>query len=144
MTKDTLFALLLVGMFASVAIRGWFCYAVLEFLMTLTRPGSTALLLGIVVFLYSQKLVYTTLIFAMLSIYLLTDVWTQWPSSDARQLYLDRSKDNARFEVSNSIDLAFARRTAIHDSPNMLQKDRDATPLLLYPPSDATLESMCG
>ena len=144
MNKDTLYALIIAGIFLSVVIRGWFCYRVLEGLLSLTRPGATIVLLSGLAYIYASGLKYTTLMFGLLVIYLLTDVWKYWSNSESRRLMMDRDKDLSRFTDSQSIDLAFARHTAIHDSPNMLRKDVDVSPLLLYPPSDDTLRGMSG
>lgn len=121
-----------------------FSRGLLELLISLTRPGSTVILLGIVAYLYSQGLVYTSLAFGVVSVYLLKDVWTHWVNSDARRLHLDVGLDQARFNPNTSVDLQWANGTAVHDSPNMLHVDKDASPLLLYPPSQETLKSMSG
>ena len=144
MTNDSLYALVLLGIFGLVILRGRFMAVTLEVLISLTRPGSTVLLLAITLYLYSIGMTYTALVFALLSVYLLNDVWKVWVNSDARRLYLDIGRDQARFNESTSVDLQWANRSVIHDSPNMLHKDADASPLLLYPPSQATLESMSG
>lgn len=144
MNKDSLYALIIAGIFLSVVIRGWFCYRVLEGLLSLSKPGATIVLLSGLLYLYVNGLKYTSLMYGLLVVYLLADIWHYWPMSHTRAVMLDKSKDDARFTDSQSIDLAFARHTAVHDSPNMLRKDVDATPLLLYPPSDATLQSMSG
>ena len=144
MTKDTLYALIIAGIFLSVVIRGWFCYRVLETLLSLTRPGATIVLLSVLAYMYASGLKYTTLMFGLLVIYLLTDVWHYWSNSESRRLMKDNDTDLARFTDSQSVDLAFARRSAVHDSPNMLRKDVDATPLLLFPPTQEVLRSMSG
>lgn len=144
MAGDSLYALILLAIFGIVVMRQRFTSVTLEVLMSLTRPGATVLLLGTSVFLYSKGWLYTTLAFVLLSIYLLRDVWVTWSSSDARRQYLDIGRDQARFNESGSVDLQWANKTAIYDSPNMLRKDGDATPLLLYPPSQSTLMSMSG
>lgn len=144
MKKDSLYALIIAAIFLSVVIRGWFCYRVLEALLSLTKPGATVVLLSVLVYLYTSGLKYTSLMYGLLVVYLLADIWHFWPMSETRRLMLDKDTDDARFTDSQSVDLAFARRTAVHDSPNMLHKDVDATPLLLYPPSDATLKAMSG
>lgn len=144
MGNDTLYALVLLGIFGIVLMRQRFTTVTLEVLMSLTRPGSTVLLLGIALYLYNSGLVYTSLIFVLISIYLLKDVWVSWARSDARRQYLDMGRDQARFNEAGSVDLQWANRTTVHDSPNMLRQDGDVSPLLLYPPSQATLESMCG
>lgn len=144
MTNDSVYALVLLGVFGIVLLRQRFTAVTLEVLISLTRPGATVLLLATTLYLYSTGLTYTALAFALLSVYLLQDVWKTWVNSDARRLYLDMGRDQARFNESTSVDLQWANRSVIHDSPNMLRKDGDASPLLLYPPSQATLESMSG
>jgi hypothetical protein len=144
MANDTVYALGILAIFGVVILRQQFTALTLEVLISLTRPGATVLLLAITLYLYSTGLTYTALAFALLSVYLLQDVWKHWVASDARRLYLDMGRDQARFNASTSVDLQWANRAIVHDSPNMLHKDGDATPLLLYPPSQATLESMSG
>lgn len=144
MNNDTPYALVvLVFLLLVISARG-FSSGILELLTSLTRPGATILLLGSIVYLYSKGYLRTSLAFAALSIFLLKSLWTTWPLSDERRVYLDVGADNARFDPRTSIDLQFANGTAIHDSPNMLHKDGDASPLLLYPPSDSTLASLSG
>ena len=144
MENDNLYALILLGVFGIVLMRQRFTTITLEILMSLTKPGATVLLLGVALFLYNRGLTYTSLVFVLISVYLLKDVWVSWATSDARRLYLDMGRDQARFNEAGSVDLQWANRSTVHDSPNMLRKDGDATPLLLYPPSQSTLESMCG
>ena len=144
MPRDTLYALVLLGIFGLVILNRKFTDVLLEVLISFTRPGSTMILLAVILYLYAIGFTYTALVFALVSVYLLKDVWNHWVSSDARRLYLDIGRDQARFNESGSVDLQWANRAIIHDSPNMLHKDVDATPLLLYPPSQATLESMSG
>lgn len=102
------------------------------------------LLLGVIVYLYLQRLIFTMIAVAVVVMFLLKDVWTNWVRSDARRLYLDIGRDQARFEARNSIDLQFANGTATHAKPKMLHKDRDVSPLLIYPPTSDTLAEMCG
>ena len=124
-------------------MRG-FSAGLLEMLLTLTRPGATVILLGLVVYMYTQGLLYTALASAIVAVYLLKDVWTNWVASDARRFHNDVGSDNARFNASTSVDLQWGSGLAKHDSPNMLHNDRDVTPLLLFPPSAATLANMSG
>ena len=144
MNNDSPYALLVLVLLLVVILARGFSAGLLELLTTLTRPGSTILLLGLIAYLYSKGYVYTSLAVGLLSVYLLKDLWVSWPVSDARRLYLDLGLDAARFDPKNSVDLEFANGTLTHDSPNMLHKDSDVTPLLIYPPSDATLYSMSG
>lgn len=144
MNNDRLYALGLLGLLVGVISAKRFAGGLLELLLTLTRPGATVVLLGIVLFLYAQGLVYTSLAAAVISVYLLKDVWTYWVNSDERRLHIDVGLDHARFNPNTSVDLQWATGTAVHDSPNMLHRDRDASPLLLYPPSQDVLRSMSG
>jgi hypothetical protein len=144
MENDNLYALILLGLFGIVLMRQRFTTATLEILMSFTRPGATVLLLGLALFLYNRGLLYTSLVFVLISVYLLKDIWVSWSKSEARRVYLDMGRDQARFNEAGSVDLQWANRSTVHDSPNMLRKDSDVSPLLLYPPSQATLESMCG
>ena len=144
MSNDILYALIVMVVLLSVISRGWFCSMTLEGLLYLTRPGATVLLLTIVAYAYSRGLVLTTLALGLLVVFLLNDLWTNWVRSDARRLHLEVGRDQARFNPSTSVDLQWATKSAVHDSPNMLHKDADASPLLLYPPSQATLVSMSG
>lgn len=144
MTNDSLYALVLLGLFGIVLLRQRFTTVTLEILISLTRPGASMLLLAITLYLYVIGFTYTALVVALISVYLLQSAWQTWVKSDARRLHLDIGRDQARFNEVNSVDLQWANRSVTHNSPNMLHKDADATPLLLYPPSQATLESMSG
>ncbi len=144
MNNDRLYALGVLGLLVGVISAKRFAGGLLEMLLTLTRPGATVLLLGGVLYLYSQGLVYTSLAAAVVTIYLLKDVWTHWVNSDDRRLHIDVGLDHGRFNPNTSVDLQWANGTAVHDSPNMLHKDRDVSPLLLYPPSQETLRNMSG
>lgn len=144
MNNDTTYALAVVGLFVGIISMKKFAGGILELLVSLTRPGATVLLLSVVAYLYSQGFIYTALASAIIVVYLLKDVWTHWVASDARRLHMETGLDQARFNPSTSVDLQWASGAAVHDSPNMLHADRDASSLLLYPPSDATLRSMSG
>lgn len=144
MNNDTTYALIVLGLLVGVISTKRFAGGLIELLISITRPGATILLLGLVAFLYSKNLVYTSLAVGVVSVYLLKDVWTHWVNSDARRLHIDVGLDQARFNPNTSVDIQWANGTAVHDSPNMLHKDRDVTPLLLYPPSQETLRSMSG
>jgi hypothetical protein len=131
-------------LFLAVIIRGQFRETTLELLLALSRPGATVLLLGAVLYLFTKGFLYTGVVSVIVVVYLLRDLWTTWPRSDARRLHLDIGRDQARFDERTSVDLQWASGSATHDSPNMLHKDADSSPLLLYPPSQQTLVSMCG
>lgn len=144
MNNDSMYALVVLGLLVGVISTRGFGGGMLELLLSLTRPGATVLLLGVVVYLYSQGLVYTSLATAVVAVYLLKDVWTHWVASDARRLHIDMGLDQSRFNPNTSVDLQWASGMATHDSPNMMHKDRDVSPLLLYPPTQEVLTSMSG
>lgn len=144
MNNDILYALGVLVLFVSVITNQTFGEPILEGLLSLSRPGATVVLLSLLVYFYVQRLIFTMIAVAVVVMFLLKDVWTNWVSSDARRLHLDIGRDQSRFQASNSIDLQFANGTATHAKPKMLQKDRDVSPLLVYPPSSDTLAEMCG
>ena len=144
MTPDSLIGLTLLLVLFGFVVMKMFSLPFLEMLLKLGRPGATILVLSLVAYAYFKGYFLTALAGALLSVYLLKDLWTEYPASDARRLYLEQLRDTSRFDPMNSIDLQFANGTTVHDSPNMLRKDKDAAPLLVYPPSQAVLKSMSG
>jgi hypothetical protein len=118
--------------------------AALEFLLSLTRPGATLLLLGLVAFVYMKNLHLTALVLTVGVMVLLKTVWVTWPGSYDRQVHLDIGKDLARFEPANSIDLQFANGSAKHDQPHFLEPMQKFDDLLLFPPSAETLHQLNG
>ena len=143
MTPDSLIALTLLLVLFGFVVTKMFSLPVLEMLLKLGRPGATVLVLSLVAYAYFKGYLLTALAGGLVSVYLLKDLWIEYPSSDARRLYLEQLRDTSRFDPANSIDLQFANGTKIHDSPNMLRKDKDVE-LLVYPPSQAVLKSMSG
>lgn len=144
MNDDRLYALGVMVVFVSVLSRQQFCAWLLELLLKLTRPGATVLLLGLVAYIYSRGLIYTSLALALVFVYLLKDIWTNWVRSDARRLHLDIGRDLARFDPSTSVDLQWANGDATHDKPKILGKDVTSSPLLLFPPSAEVLHQLNG
>lgn len=120
-----------------------FCEYTLEALLMLTRSGATLLLLGLITYGFQKGYTYSAMMGVLISAYLLRDLWTAWPRSDARRLFLDIGRDQARFNPMTSVDLQWANGTAVHDSPNMLEK-HNAGEMLIYPPSNEVLAEMSG
>ena len=143
MAADSFYALIVLGLLGAVISFKKFPAMLLEALLKLTRSGATVLLLSSVAFLFVRKLPYTAMAFALLSVYLMKDVWVNWISSDARRLNQDVNADNARFDPYSSIDIAMADKTIVHASPSMVSPPRD-NKNLVYPPSEATLREMNG
>lgn len=56
----------------------------------------------------------------------------------------DLARDVARFSPENSIDVAMAMKLVTHEPPRMLSAPSPPPPQLLYPPSEDTLNRMCG
>ena len=142
--EDKTLAFLVGGLLVLVIGMKQFSFPLVEVLLKLPRPAVTAFLLLIPVTLYVYNKVYSALITVILVVYLIQDIWKAYPESDARRLFLESGRDQARFDKSKSIDLQFADHTVTHDSPNMLYKGQDASPLLIYPPSSEVLTEMCG
>jgi hypothetical protein len=144
MNNDYLFALGIFVVFLTVVYRQEFTFTTLETLLKLGRPGATILLLGAVLYVYAIGKIFSSLALGLLVVYLLKDLWTNYIRSDARRLHLEIGRDQARFDPSTSIDLQFANGDAVHDAPSYLGKDKDNAPLLIFPPSAATLHQMNG
>ena len=100
-------------------------------------------MLALVAFLFTRKLPYTALAFALLSVYLLKDLWVNWIRADARRLYQDVNTDNARFSPMSSIDIQMANKSVVHAAPSMVSPPHDNVNLV-YPPSAETLREMNG
>lgn len=56
----------------------------------------------------------------------------------------DVEKVNARFNPSQSVDLAMAMKMVTHDSPQMLNPPAEVPPQLLFPPSAEDLAKLSG
>jgi hypothetical protein len=74
---------------------------------------------------------------------LLTLVSTQDYSMAAR-VKRDLARDVARFTPENSVDVAMAMKLVTHEPPRMLAPPSPPPPQLMYPPSEETLNRMCG
>lgn len=140
MNKDSVGGVLLIGILVVSVSHKKFTEGILELLEKLTRPGSTILLLGSVVFLFSKGYAYTSLALALLTLYLLKDMW-KW--SQARRIYNDVQADQRRFDPSLSVDLQWAQKTTTHDAPSMLTSSKSEN-MLVFPPSAETLAQLSG
>jgi hypothetical protein len=138
---DSTYALLLLGIFA---FSRQYPKPILEAMLKMTRPGATILLLLLVVYCFYKRYTYTALALTLISTYLLRDLWVFYPESDARRLYMDIGRDQARFDPSSSIDIQFADGTVVHETPVMLRKDKDVSPLLVFPPTEEQLREISG
>ena len=141
---DSTVALGISGLLVLVICVQQFSFVLMEVMLKLPRPLTTSLLLLIPVGLYMKNMVYSSLVSLVMAVYLMRDIWKPYLTSDARRLFLESGRDQTRFDPSKSIDLQFANHSVTHNSPKMLFKATDASPLLLYPPSTETLEEMCG
>jgi hypothetical protein len=56
----------------------------------------------------------------------------------------DLANEKKRFLPENSIDISMAMKLITHEEPTMLNPPAPQTPLLFYPPSEATLERLSG
>jgi hypothetical protein len=144
MTPDESYSLLLVTFLVVTITQKQFSAMFLELLLTLSRPGATILLLGLMAWVYNRGLHYTFLALAILSVFILKDVWSGWVQSDARRLYLEMGRDQDRFDPATSIDLQFANGSVTHFAPKMYGNDNAPSPLLIFPPSAGTQLEMNG
>lgn len=143
MSRDESYAVLLLAFLIVTIASKQFGSLLLELLLKLTRPGVTIGLATLLVYVYTRGLHYTFLMLAVVSVFLLKDIWSAWIKSDARRLYLDRAADEARFDPASSIDLQMASGVVTHEAPPTFDS-RDLSGLLVFPPSAATLADMNG
>jgi hypothetical protein len=143
MTPDESYAVLLLAFLLVTVTQKKFAQLFLELLLKITRPGATVLLMSLLVFVYHKGLHYTFLVLALLVVFILKDVWSQWISSDARRLLLETGRDQDRFDHSSSIDIQMADGTVKH-SPPPTYTSRALSSLLVFPPSEQTLKEMNG
>jgi hypothetical protein len=135
-------ALAIMGVLLFVVVVRQFSLTLLEVMMS-SRSGSTVLLLLAVVGLFYKNYFYSALAFAVLSVFLLKDLWQKYPIADARRLLQETARDLSRFDASKSLDLQWGNKTARHDRPSLYGKPHSPT-LLVFPPSEELLRSMCG
>ena len=143
MTPDESYATLLLALLIVVVTQKQFSSVILEIMLKVTRPGATVLLLALLLFIYHKGLHYTFLVLALISVFLLKDMWTYWVKSDNRRLYLEVGRDNDRFDHSTSIDLLMADGNVKHAPPSMYSPGWSPK-LLVFPPSAATQKEMNG
>jgi hypothetical protein len=141
MTPDESYASLLLTFLLVVVTQKQFSSWLLELLIKVSRPGATVGLLALMAFVYSKGLHYTFLVLGLITVFLLKDMWSYWPRSDARRIYLELGRDNDRFDHSTSIDLQMADGTVKHSPPSMFYKDWSPK-LLVFPPSLETQRQM--
>jgi hypothetical protein len=144
MTPDSGIAIGLVGILFLFVTFPHLAEPFLEFYLSIGREVSTLLLLSAIAGAYFNHYVYTAIAATLLVAYVLPMMWTIYPRSDTRRLHRDIMADEARFDATKSIDLQFANGTAVHDSPNMLEKGKDNSPLLIFPPSKQVQEQLNG
>lgn len=142
MSPDSMLALAIMGVLVVVIVVRQFSVGLLEVMMS-SRSGSTVLLLLAVLGLFYKNFFYSALAFSVLSVFLLKDLWQKYPVADARRLYQEVQRDLARFDASKSVDLQWGNKTAKHDSPSLYAQPQSPT-LLVFPPSQEVLHSMCG
>ena len=56
----------------------------------------------------------------------------------------DLANEKQRFLPQNSVDISMAMKLITHEPPNMLAPPAPQPPLLLFPPSEETLERLSG
>lgn len=143
MSNDSLFALGVLGGLLAVMVFKKFSTSVLE-LMMVSQSGSTAVLLLVVLGLFYKNYFYTALALSVLSVFLLKDLRGKYVTSDARRLNGETARDQARFDPNQSVDIQWGNGSAKHDAPSMRVKPVAVDKLLIFPPSEELLKTMCG
>jgi len=143
MWSDSTTALITVGILLAVIAINHFSFVLLEALLALTRPGATVLLLSAVGYLMYKNYIYTGLALAVMAVYLLKDLWSKYPQSDARRLYNEQALDQRRFYPRYSVDLQWGNKSVTHDKPSLYFQTGQPK-LLVFPPSAEVLHEMCG
>jgi hypothetical protein len=144
MNPDFAIAVSLVGVLVAFISLPHLAEPFLEFYLSIGREVSTVMLLSVIVVAYVNGYLYTSIAATLLVAYILPLMWTVYPRSDQRRLRRDQVTDEARFDPTTSIDLQFANKTVTHDSPNMLEKGKDNSPLLIFPPSKEVQKQLNG
>lgn len=143
MSNDSLFALGVLGFLLVVLVFKKFSVSILEVMMV-SQSGSTAVLLLVVLGLFYKNYFYTALALSVLSVFLLKDLRGKYVSSDARRLNGETARDLARFDANQSVDIQWGNGTAKHDAPDLQVKPLAVDKLLIFPPSEELLKTMCG
>jgi hypothetical protein len=143
MSNDSLFALGVLGGLLVVMVFKKFSTSILEVMMV-SRSGSTAILLLVVLGLFYKNYFYTALALSVLSVFLLKDLRGKYVTSDARRLNGETARDIARFDANQSVDIQWGNGSAKHDAPSMKVKPLAVDKLLIFPPSEELLKTMCG
>ena len=56
----------------------------------------------------------------------------------------DLANEKKRFLPENSVDISMAMKLITHEPPRMLNPPAPQSPLLMYPPSEETLQRLSG
>jgi hypothetical protein len=142
MQKDESYALMLFAVLLLLVSQEDINIPVSKFLLELSRPISTALILAALYLVFKQGLHYTFLVLLVISVYLLRELWSTRVLYDSR-LYYDLSRDEARFNPNTSLDIQLA--TGAVQLPTSLTRNIGYIDnLLIYPPSFETLKELSG
>lgn len=130
-----------IGLLSTTLLSKSVRYPFLEFM---AHPLSVVIAAIVVLYLVVLEYKTTAVVIVMIAIYLFNE-WSLYTRTPERKLYIDSVQDDARFSLSDSIDLQWGAKLIRHDPPNILQGTIPPTePLLTYPPSEETLFSMNG
>ena len=140
--SDSLVGVVLVVFLIVTIVMRSFSTALLGLLMNLTPHGATVVLLCIVAYLFYKLYVFSALALALISVYLLKDVWIQ-PYSSVQRLNADVAADQVRFTNSGSLDLQVANGLGFDSSP-FLHPGSDVKHQLIFPPTPEELEALSG
>ena len=106
------------------------------------KPPVAPILLILLALTVYLRMDLTAIVLVALYLYLYNNSHVQ--SLEDRRVAVEKDTDDERFNPRTSIDIQFAEGTVTHAPPDILGWTKDASPLLIYPPSQDTLRSLNG
>lgn len=137
MNTDVRYALAL-GIVSTSLLMPEIRFPVLE---TAANPFSSLGYVFVILYLGSSGYPLVSVVLAGIGLYLLVD-WTEYSSTNQRQIYLDTKNADARFNPLYSVDLQVANHAIVPDAPSIPEgTEFNLGPELKFPPtSDVLLE----
>ena len=109
---------------------------------TFWNPVGVSTLVILLAALLFLRMDLAALVLVAIYLYLYNNSHVQ--NLEERRVEVERNIDEERFNPRSSVDIGFADGRLVHDTPKMEGWTKDASPLLLFPPSQETLRAMNG
>lgn len=137
MNSDVRYALAL-GIVSTSLLWPEIRFPILEMVAT---PFAALGYVFVILYLGSSGYPLVSVVLTGIGLYLLTD-WTEYSSTNQRQIHLDKKNADSRFNPLYSVDLQVANHAIVPDSPNIpAGTELQTGPELKFPPtSDVLLE----